>query len=94
VIVGQRTTASVRLTPGCALEPGRLRDPLCFRSPAVGVGHPDEEQTLAPVWGADIACAQDARGASVTHPFEVRDNAVQPARNERRNVFDDDNTRP
>jgi hypothetical protein len=29
---------SVRLTPACAFEPGRFRDPELFASPAVGVG--------------------------------------------------------
>lgn len=32
-------TASVRLIPALALEPSRLREPLHFASPAVGVGH-------------------------------------------------------
>lgn len=32
-------TASVRLTPACALLPGRLREPAPLASPAVGVGH-------------------------------------------------------
>jgi hypothetical protein len=34
-----RTIASVRLTPGCALLPGRFRFPLFAPSPSVGVGH-------------------------------------------------------
>jgi hypothetical protein len=32
-------TASVRLTPAWAFEPGRLREPELLASPAVGVGH-------------------------------------------------------
>ncbi len=32
-------TASVRLTPACALLPGRFRLPELLASPAVGVGH-------------------------------------------------------
>lgn len=32
-------TASVKLTPACALLPGKLREPALFASPAVGVGH-------------------------------------------------------
>ncbi len=32
-------TASIRLTPACALLPCRFLEPLAFASPAVGVGH-------------------------------------------------------
>lgn len=38
-----RTVTSVSVTPGCAFDPGRLRLPLAFASPAVAVGQTDSD---------------------------------------------------
>ncbi len=58
-------------------------------SPAVGVGHCDKEQALSPVRRPDVAGAEHSPFARVPGPLEIADNVVQPARNERRHVFDD-----
>jgi hypothetical protein len=41
-----KRTASVKLTPECAFEPGKFRDPAPLWSPAVGVGHDPDSVPL------------------------------------------------
>lgn len=53
-----------------------------------GVGH--EEEALASVGRADVGGGDDAAFHAIPGGVEVGDNSVQPARNEGRNVFDDD----
>jgi hypothetical protein len=80
-------------TPGCAFDPGRLRDPLPVASLRVGVGQRDEEDALSPVRSSDVARAEQPCLAAVPEELEVTDNFVQPARHERRHVFDHDGAR-
>lgn len=68
-------------------------------SDARAVGHSgcivrDDEEPVASVRGADVGGSEQSGVTSITKPFKVADNGVQPARNERRNVFDADDPRP
>jgi hypothetical protein len=66
-----------------------LREPELFASPAVGVGHCDDEDALSSVRSSDVGSLDDPRVGREAKFSEVGGNSVQPARNERANVFED-----
>lgn len=61
-------------------------------SDRTGVGH--EEEPLASVGGSDVGRGDDAAFHSIPGGDEVGRNSIQPARNEGRNIFDDDDAWP
>lgn len=63
-----------------------------FASLASGVRH--EEEAFSSVRRADVGRGDDASVNGVPEAVEIGDNAIQPARNERRDVLDNDDARP
>lgn len=63
-----------------------------FASLASGVRH--EEEAFSSVRRADVGRGDDASVNGVPEAVEIGDNAIQPARNERRDVLNNDDARP
>jgi hypothetical protein len=63
------------------------------RVPSLASGVRHDEEPFPEMRSADVACGDDARKDDVPRLFEIADNAIQPSRNERPNVLDDDDAR-
>lgn len=86
--VGHSRIASVRLLPGCMTPVVVVPRAELRASVVTGVGH--EEEPLATMRRADVGGGDDATLHAIPGGVEVGNNSVQPARNECRNVLDDD----
>jgi hypothetical protein len=70
-------TASVRLVPGCAFEPGRFREPDDFPSPSVGVGSSTESVDVSP--SGDVGPVSGENGSAGWLDLDLSD-ALKPER--------------
>jgi hypothetical protein len=86
--VGNLTTASVSEVPAWAFDPGRLREPLDFASPAVGVGQ--DPNPLPAVRGAEIVRSQHAPLRIEPQRGQVSKYSSKPTRSEHWAVFHED----
>jgi hypothetical protein len=90
--VGHMRIASVSDVPGWLLPALVVCRAELSASLRTQVGHNEEAVPL--VRRSNVGGGDDAGLDAIAKPCEVADNSVQPARNERRNVFDDDEDGP
>lgn len=83
--------ASVSVVPACITPVVVVPRAAAFASVVTGVGH--KEEPFPAMGRADVGRGDDSPVHGVAEALEVFDNNVQPARNERRDVLDDDDAR-